>query len=59
MQNVTQIAVEDGMIENKPENIGKLHYIGFGYNTNFNYLKGRGTINLSAMYFWNSMKGDS
>lgn len=59
MQNVTQRAVEDGMIENKPENIGKLHYIGFGYNTNFNYLKGRGTINLSAMYFWNSMKGNS
>ena len=59
MQNVTQRAVGDGVVENKPENVGKRNYVGFGYSTYFNYLNGRGYMNLSANYAWNSMKGDS
>lgn len=59
MQNVTQRSVGNGGIENKPENIGKRHYVGFGYSTYLNYLEGIGYLNLSANYAWNSMKGDS
>ncbi|WP_298554605.1 outer membrane beta-barrel family protein [uncultured Parabacteroides sp.] len=59
MQNVIQHSVDGGVIENKPENVGKFHYIGVGYNTNLNYLNGRGSANISANYAWNSMKGKS
>lgn len=59
MQNVTQRSVGSGVVENKPENVGRRNYLGFGYSTYFSYLKGRGYMNLSANYAWNSMKGDS
>ena len=59
MQNIIQRAVNDGMIENKPENVGRLHSINWGYSTYLTYLNQKGSFNFSADYIWKSMKGNS
>ena len=57
MRTIVQNDVGNGMVENKPENIGKRHYVGVGFWGNLSYLNNRGALNMQANYAWFDMSG--
>lgn len=59
IQTSTQKDMGEGVIENRPENIGKRNYIGFGITGYFPYMNSRGVLNMNANYAWFKMGGDT
>ena len=57
IRTTIQNDVGNGMVENKPENIGKRHYVGVGFWGNLSYLNNRGALNMRANYAWFDMNG--
>lgn len=57
IQITTQKDVGNGVVENKPENIGKRNYVGFGISGYFPYMKNRGALSMNANYSWFKMGG--
>lgn len=59
IQTTTQKDMGEGVVENKPENIGKRNYVGFGITGYIPYMNNRGTLNMNANYAWFKMSGDT
>lgn len=59
IQTTTQKDMGDGVVENRPENIGKRNYVGFGITGYFPYMNNRGVLNMNANYAWFKMGGDT
>lgn len=59
IQLITQKDMGDGIVENKPENVGKRNYLEYGIMGYFPYMGNRGFINMSANYVWFKMGGDT
>ena len=59
MQNTVQKDTGNGIVENKPENIGRRDYIGFGIIAYLPYMNNRGKLNMSANYAWFDMSGNT
>lgn len=59
IQITTQKDMGEGVVENKPENIGKRNYVCLGVTGYFPYMNKRGTLNMNAKYAWFKMSGDT
>ena len=59
IRTTIQNDVGNGMVENKPENIGKRHYVGAGFWGNLTYMNKRGSLNVRANYAWFDMSGST
>ena len=59
IQLTTQKDIGNGMLESKPENVGRHNHIGVGITGYFPYMGERGVLNMNANYGWDKMEGDA
>ena len=59
IQLTTQKDIGNGILESKPENVGRHDHIGVGITGYFPYMGERGALNMNANYGWDKMEGDT